>query len=491
MALFVLPIGLESKFKIIPIATLIIGFVTIVFSINNFSFLSDFESKAYRSPLSKDYADNVRTYVYESCIKDKKNFCNDINKLPDKLFIRIVNAVFFKQDFKNKKFYSLMYIQEKLRPENLQASNKKIYQQQQDVKKSIQNYINSKSLLNKENITFVSLLKSLILHDGFLHLFGNMLLFLFLAPYVEARIGALGLFASYLFTGMVASGFDVFLNQDLKLLVGASSAVSGVMGIYATLFWKHQTKFVVSNFLMFTKKVFVPVYFCIPVLYVAGDLIGLVKANDNIGYVAHLVGFVLGISLGLGFKKFYPLPKGFVFLYEKDYFKQVKNTNWALGKFNIYKKWINDSPKNLFVFRQIVELKNQLETSYNHEKNFISFLNQDLNTIYILNKLDPEFINLCPLSWLAYLKGNEDPLYLIKIFQNYEACKNHYMAIKYNYLILKNLNWKDQEWIAKFANLYLSHKESEYLYREFNKLVDIDINVRKCLEEQDEKTKPA
>jgi len=77
------------------------------------------------------------------------------------------------------------------------------------------------------------LLFAMFLHGGLMHLFGNMLFLWIYGNNVEARLNPLGFVFWYLLTGVAATAFHAvfFMSSDVPL-VGASGAISGVLGFY-------------------------------------------------------------------------------------------------------------------------------------------------------------------------------------------------------------------------------------------------------------------
>ena len=77
----------------------------------------------------------------------------------------------------------------------------------------------------------------MFLHGGFMHLFGNMLFLWIYGDNVEKRLGMIPFVLWYLATGAAATLFHaaVFSTSDVPL-VGASGAISGVLGFYFVWF---------------------------------------------------------------------------------------------------------------------------------------------------------------------------------------------------------------------------------------------------------------
>ena len=154
---------------------------------------------------------------------------------------------------------------------------------------------------------WLTLFTSMFMHGGFAHLGGNMLYLFIFGDNLEDELGHLRYFIFYLLCGIIASlthVFSVFLFGENPLIpsLGASGAISGVMGAYLLLF---PTNRVTVFFIIILIKV--------PAYIVLGAWILLQIANgtgflggseaSGIAYAAHIGGFVAGLYL---VKKFMP-----------------------------------------------------------------------------------------------------------------------------------------------------------------------------------------
>lgn len=152
-----------------------------------------------------------------------------------------------------------------------------------------------------------TLITSMFMHGGFAHLGGNMLYLWIFGDNLEDRLGHVRYFFFYLVCGIIASLTHVFTDylfgeNHLIPSLGASGAISGVMGGYLVLFPTRR----VTVFIIF---LFIPV----PAFIVLGSWILLQLANgtgylggseaSGIAYAAHIGGFIAGLLL---IKKFHP-----------------------------------------------------------------------------------------------------------------------------------------------------------------------------------------
>lgn len=139
---------------------------------------------------------------------------------------------------------------------------------------------------------------SLFLHGGFLHLAGNMLFLWIFGDNVEQRLGRLGYLLTYLATGAAATlTFALFDWGSMIPLVGASGAISGVIGLYFLLFPRNKVKVLVV--LVFFFDVWLLPARWVVAFYVLVDnlLPFLAGAQSGVAYGAHLGGFAAGLAV--------------------------------------------------------------------------------------------------------------------------------------------------------------------------------------------------
>jgi membrane associated rhomboid family serine protease len=159
----------------------------------------------------------------------------------------------------------------------------------------------------------LSVIFSMFLHGGWLHLLGNMLFLWVFGNNIEDRLGRLRFLLFYLFCGYAAAYVFALANPTaVEPLIGASGAISGVLGAY--LVWYPRAP-VWS---------LVPVLFFIPVRLPAWFVLGLwfvlqwvysagiaVSSAGSVAYLAHVVGFLAGALIALPLRRrSAPVPAG-------------------------------------------------------------------------------------------------------------------------------------------------------------------------------------
>jgi membrane associated rhomboid family serine protease len=153
---------------------------------------------------------------------------------------------------------------------------------------------------------YFTLLTSIFMHGGIAHLLGNMWFLWIFGDNVEDALGHLRYFLFYLTTGIIASLAHVFTTiafygagseQALVPSLGASGAISGVLGAYIFLFPHRRVTVVMIR--MLTQ---VPSYVAIGMWFVFQLVsgLGVFGGGSQVGgvaYAAHIGGFVAGLLL--------------------------------------------------------------------------------------------------------------------------------------------------------------------------------------------------
>ncbi len=153
---------------------------------------------------------------------------------------------------------------------------------------------------------FLPLLTSMFLHGGWFHLIGNMWFLWIFGDNIEDHLGHLNYVVFYLVCGVGASIVHTIANLGSTMpAVGASGAISGVMGAYVVLFPRSQVLTLVPIFFFFTVRlpavIFLGYWFLIQFFSGIGSL--GVKTQGGVAVWAHVGGFVLGALLVLGSKR--------------------------------------------------------------------------------------------------------------------------------------------------------------------------------------------
>jgi membrane associated rhomboid family serine protease len=157
---------------------------------------------------------------------------------------------------------------------------------------------------------WLTLLSSMFMHGGWLHLGGNMLFLWIFGDNVEHRIGHVGYLVFYLVAGVIASMAQILTNPDSFIpTLGASGAISGVLGAYLVMFPTNRVWVFLLRFL-----VPVPAIVAIGMWAVFQFINGLGAAaitaeTGGVAYMAHIGGFVFGLLAGLFFRSVFNEPR--------------------------------------------------------------------------------------------------------------------------------------------------------------------------------------
>ena len=142
----------------------------------------------------------------------------------------------------------------------------------------------------------------MFLHGGWLHLIGNMWFLWIFGNNVEDSMGRARFLAFYILCGLLAAAAQVIVNPSSPIpMVGASGAISGVMGAYLILYPKVRVHLLV--FLgFFITTVSVPAYFML-IYWALLQALGSVPlmsgegGGGGVAFMAHLGGFIAGAVL--------------------------------------------------------------------------------------------------------------------------------------------------------------------------------------------------
>ena len=155
--------------------------------------------------------------------------------------------------------------------------------------------------------TFFPLLTSIFLHGGWLHLIGNMWFLWVFGDNIEDRLGHFRYLIFYVVCGVGAGVVHTLANLDSVVpAVGASGAISGVMGAYIVLYPRSRVLTLVPLlFLWFTVQlpavVFLAFWFLIQ--FLSGVAALGMHSSGGVAWWAHIGGFILGALLVVGYRR--------------------------------------------------------------------------------------------------------------------------------------------------------------------------------------------
>lgn len=154
--------------------------------------------------------------------------------------------------------------------------------------------------------SYSSILSSMFMHSGIMHILGNMLFLWIFGDNIEDRFGHGKYLVIYLFWGFVASMAHLVwamgAGGDSLLVpaVGASGAISGVLGAYLVMF--PRAKVVTLLFFFFITTTRIPAFAYLIMWIVFQVFSASFGAGGGVAYLAHIGGFAAGAVFGLGYR---------------------------------------------------------------------------------------------------------------------------------------------------------------------------------------------
>jgi membrane associated rhomboid family serine protease len=153
-----------------------------------------------------------------------------------------------------------------------------------------------------------TLITSIFLHGSWMHLIGNMLYMWIFADNIEASIGNLPFFIFYFLGGLAASLCHIYFNTGSDIpAVGASGALSAVMGAYIVMFPRSNIR---GYLLVF--RINVAAWLFLGFWFFQQSQAGYASLGDTSGGIAwwaHIGGFVFGVLCGFFFRQRYGVPE--------------------------------------------------------------------------------------------------------------------------------------------------------------------------------------
>ena len=162
----------------------------------------------------------------------------------------------------------------------------------------------------------INIFTSMFLHGGFLHLAGNMLYLWIFGDNVEDRMGHLRYLVFYLLSGIAAALAQIIINPSSTVpMIGASGAISGVLGAYVYLFPRARVYTLIPNpflFGLFYSIVALPAFLLLGFWFIYQLFLGVMSlpfsSGGGVAFFAHIGGFIFGFFMVRKFAKKYRYP---------------------------------------------------------------------------------------------------------------------------------------------------------------------------------------
>jgi len=154
-------------------------------------------------------------------------------------------------------------------------------------------------IIATDNYTY-SLISSMFMHGGWMHIIGNMWFLWVFGDNVEDIMGSVRFVIFYLLCGLGAAAAQILSNPTSAIpMVGASGAIGGIMGAYALLYPRaHVHTFIFLGF--YATTVAIPAIFMLGywfLLQLLGGVPAIGASSGGVAFWAHIGGFLVGIGL--------------------------------------------------------------------------------------------------------------------------------------------------------------------------------------------------
>jgi membrane associated rhomboid family serine protease len=151
----------------------------------------------------------------------------------------------------------------------------------------------------------LTLLSSMFMHASWLHLGGNMLFLWIFGDNVEHRAGRLPFLLIYLVLGLIASLSQVLGDTESVIpTLGASGAISGILGAYIVLFPRNRVTVLLFRFpTQVPAIVAIGIWIVFQLISGFGASVLADESGGGVAYLAHIGGFAAGLLAGLLLKR--------------------------------------------------------------------------------------------------------------------------------------------------------------------------------------------
>ncbi len=152
---------------------------------------------------------------------------------------------------------------------------------------------------------WLTLVTSMFMHGGILHILGNMLFLWIFGDNVEDAMGPMRFLVFYLVCGLAAAGAQIAIDPSSSVpMLGASGAIAGVLAAYFMLFPRARVLTLIPLF-FFLRLVAVPAVFFLGFWFLLQVISGAgsIGSSGGVAFFAHIGGFVAGLLLVFPFRR--------------------------------------------------------------------------------------------------------------------------------------------------------------------------------------------
>ena len=221
-----------------------------------------------------------------------------------------------------------------------------------------------------------SLFSSMFMHGSIAHLLGNMFFLYVFGDNLEDRFGHFRYLLLYLFWGVMASiahsVYAISTGEGAIPAIGASGAISGVLGAYL-IFFPH-AKIHTIIFAFFITTVRIPAIAYIPFWFIMQLIFALIGQSGGVAYLAHIGGFLIGLISAYLWK----FLSSYLFgrrSYKNQYYKPgtMKTPSEAFGKSRIDTSHMNPT--------DLTNRDRRLNPEIISGENFVDVIFEDKNVL--------------------------------------------------------------------------------------------------------------
>lgn len=293
--MFILPLSGKLSKKNPPFITigiiLINTFIFFVFQSGDDQRLHQAMEYYFDSGLAK-----METAKYREYVASKES----VNKSPDPLKQKELDKETIAQEYWKMREDDVFNI--RLRNDEIITPDNAIYAEWKDSRIKFEDLLN-KVVFLRYGFTpayknYFTAFTHMFLHGSFMHLLGNMVFLWLVGCVLELGCGRIMYLIIYLLTGLCSAGlfYLIYMNSTIPC-IGASGAISGLIGAYTVLYGKRKIKVFYSLGFYFNYAK-VPAILLLPI-WIGNELFQLLFTSfSNIAYVAHVGGFLSGGLIG-------------------------------------------------------------------------------------------------------------------------------------------------------------------------------------------------
>lgn len=156
-----------------------------------------------------------------------------------------------------------------------------------------------------------TLFTSMFLHGSWMHLLGNMLFLWIFADNIEATIGNSAFLVFYILGGLAAHAGHIYFNLESSVpTVGASGAISAVMGAYLVMFPTSKIKMLALVFFVRIPAFIFLIFWIVQQVTLGNQsLQSMTSDTAGVAWWAHIAGFAFGLVIGFYYRFKYVKPE--------------------------------------------------------------------------------------------------------------------------------------------------------------------------------------